>query len=62
MKTIDDELMGESVGYKSDQLIELAGLSVALCIFDVIQKEDSWKSVKNVLTICGPGSNSFLLR
>ncbi|KAI5078629.1 hypothetical protein GOP47_0006300 [Adiantum capillus-veneris] len=49
---IDEELMG-SLGFTIDQLMELAGLSVASAIFEVygVQKYN------RVLVICGPGNN-----
>lgn len=56
MKGIDDELMGKEYNYTLEQLMELAGQSVALSIYDCILNENSWKSVKKVLTIVGPGS------
>ena len=56
MKEIDDELMGDKIGYKSEQLMELAGLSVAQSIYHTIQTEENWKGVKKILTISGPGS------
>lgn len=48
-KVLDDRLMGE-FGFSIDQLMELAGLSVA----EVISKE--FQSCK-VLVVCGPGNN-----
>ncbi|KAL3342965.1 hypothetical protein AABB24_026823 [Solanum stoloniferum] len=49
---IDEILMGP-LGFSVDQLMELAGLSVAAAIAEVYRpSEDS-----RVLTICGPGNN-----
>lgn len=51
-KAIDQDLMA-SPGFSLDQLMELAGLSVAAAIY-------KWKSPtlnKDVLIICGPGNN-----
>ena len=56
MKNIDDELMGEKLGYKLEQLMELAGLAVAQSIFKTILMEESWKTIKKILIISGPGS------
>ncbi|GAW82489.1 hypothetical protein, conserved [Plasmodium gonderi] len=50
---IDNELMSENVGYTTEQLIELAGLSIA----QIIYKEYNFNQFKKVLIICGPGNN-----
>lgn len=50
---IDEELMSLSIGYSIDQLIEIAGLSVA----QAIQVSQLAKSKKRILTIVGPGNN-----
>ncbi|MCO5549116.1 hypothetical protein L7F22_002582 [Adiantum nelumboides] len=49
---IDEELMGP-LGFSIDQLMELAGLSVASAIFEVYDVQ----KYKRVLVICGPGNN-----
>ncbi|KAH7373350.1 hypothetical protein KP509_17G051300 [Ceratopteris richardii] len=49
---IDEELMG-SMGFSIDQLMELAGLSVASAIAEVYRVE----KYKHILVICGPGNN-----
>lgn len=49
---IDEELMG-SLGFSIDQLMELAGLSVACAIHEVY----SPLSYPKVLIVCGPGNN-----
>ncbi|CAM8982202.1 unnamed protein product [Rhodiola kirilowii] len=49
---IDQMLMGP-LGFSIDQLMELAGLSVASAIADVYKSSD----YNRVLTICGPGNN-----
>ncbi|KAL6997367.1 Pyridoxine/pyridoxamine 5'-phosphate oxidase 1, chloroplastic [Sarracenia purpurea var. burkii] len=49
---IDEILMG-SLGFSVDQLMELAGLSVATAIAEVYRSSD----YNRVLAICGPGNN-----
>lgn len=49
---IDEELMGP-LGFSVDQLMELAGLSVATSIAEVYKASE----YKRVLAICGPGNN-----
>ncbi|XP_052189612.1 pyridoxine/pyridoxamine 5'-phosphate oxidase 1, chloroplastic [Diospyros lotus] len=49
---IDEILMGP-LGFSVDQLMELAGLSVATAIAEVYRSSD----FKRVLAICGPGNN-----
>lgn len=49
----DEELMSSVWGFSIDQLMELAGLSVA-CAVD---KEFPCKSGANVLVVAGPGNN-----
>ncbi|XP_078164534.1 pyridoxin (pyrodoxamine) 5'-phosphate oxidase [Carex rostrata] len=51
-KEIDEILMGP-LGFSVDQLMELAGLSVAAAIAEVYKPSESRK----VLVICGPGNN-----
>ncbi len=58
-RKIDDLLMSEDIGYSIDQLMEIAGYSVALSIDDAINT--NWKGTKKILTIAGPGSKFFLL-
>ncbi|KAH6592470.1 hypothetical protein BASA50_008086 [Batrachochytrium salamandrivorans] len=50
---IDAELMGPTIGYSIDQLMELAGLSVAQAIF----REYSPQTHRRVLVCAGPGNN-----
>lgn len=50
--TIDELLMGD-LGFSIDQLMELAGLSVASAIAEVYGVKDNGR----VLIICGPGNN-----
>eukprot|EP01071_Lankesteria_metandrocarpae_P008775 Lankesteria_metandrocarpae@DN5051_c0_g1_i2.p1 len=52
---LDDELMGTDVQYTLEQLMELAGLSVAQCVYDCYTPAEG-KSLK-VMVICGPGNN-----
>ncbi|KNA20933.1 hypothetical protein SOVF_047980 [Spinacia oleracea] len=49
---IDENLMGP-LGFSVDQLMELAGLSVACAIAEVFKPSE----YKRVLAICGPGNN-----
>ncbi|KAK6940218.1 putative Pyridoxamine 5'-phosphate oxidase [Dillenia turbinata] len=49
---VDEELMGP-LGFSVDQLMELAGLSVATSIFEVYKPSE----YSRVLAICGPGNN-----
>lgn len=49
---VDDTLMGP-LGFSVDQLMELAGLSVACAIAEVFKSSE----YKRVLAICGPGNN-----
>ncbi|KAF5818617.1 putative NAD(P)H-hydrate epimerase, Pyridoxal 5'-phosphate synthase [Helianthus annuus] len=49
---VDEILMGP-LGFSVDQLMELAGLSVATAIAEVYNVKD----YNRVLTICGPGNN-----
>ncbi|GAQ89473.1 putative pyridoxin (pyrodoxamine) 5'-phosphate oxidase [Klebsormidium nitens] len=49
---IDEELMGP-LGFSVDQLMELAGLSVACAIYEVYRPSE----YRRVLVICGPGNN-----
>ncbi len=55
-RLIDEELMSYEIGYSIDQLMEVAGLSVALAVNDAILKNEGWKNVKRILNISGPGS------
>ncbi|CAG8465953.1 4441_t:CDS:2, partial [Ambispora leptoticha] len=50
---IDEELMSQAGGFSIDQLMELAGLSVAQAISKVYSKE----SYSRILICCGPGNN-----
>jgi NAD(P)H-hydrate epimerase len=56
-KQIDEDLMGKELPYVTEQLMEIAGQSVALAIHDVITKEQTWKGINRILTISGPGNN-----
>jgi len=49
---IDDELMSK-LGFSIDQLMELAGLSVAAAVEAKYER----KSHSRVLVVCGPGNN-----
>lgn len=48
---LDSKLMGPNIGYTIDQLMELAGLSVAQSISSCIDKSNE------ILILCGPGNN-----
>ena len=52
-QAIDEELMG-SPGFSVDQLMELAGLSVAQAVDDFLQQSTRSASI---LLLCGPGNN-----
>ncbi|CAG8433638.1 1204_t:CDS:10 [Ambispora gerdemannii] len=50
---IDEELMSQAGGFSIDQLMELAGFSVAQAVAKVYSKE----SYSRILVCCGPGNN-----
>ena len=50
---LDGDLMSESGGFSIDQLMELAGLSVAQAVYKIHPPS----SGKRVLVACGPGNN-----
>lgn len=52
-QAIDEELMGKEIGFSVDQLMELAGLSVACAISKVFPVNTHPKP----LIVCGPGNN-----
>ncbi|KAI8979376.1 YjeF N-terminal domain-like protein [Mycotypha africana] len=52
-QAIDQELMSSSGGFSIDQLMELAGLSVA----QAVQKSFDHKKTPNILICVGPGNN-----
>ena len=52
---MDVELMGKDFGFSVDQLMELAGLSVASAVYDFHPAKSNEKP--SVLVICGPGNN-----
>jgi hydroxyethylthiazole kinase-like uncharacterized protein yjeF len=53
-RRIDEELMKQP-GFSIDQLMELAGLSVATACMDITQWDSSTRN--NILIVCGPGNN-----
>lgn len=55
-KKVDELLMGSEYGYSIDQLMEIAGLSVAKAIDDAIRTEKEFSNAKKILCISGPGS------
>ncbi|KAK6360464.1 hypothetical protein TWF730_006606 [Orbilia blumenaviensis] len=50
---LDKELMGPEGGYSLDQLMELAGLSVANTVYKVHPLSNG----ERILVLCGPGNN-----
>ena len=52
---LDAELMS-TPGFSLEQLMELAGLSVAEAVYQVVSDTDDSKK-QNILLICGPGNN-----
>jgi hypothetical protein len=60
-KKVDDLLMGPNYGYSIDQLMEIAGLSVAKAIDDAIRTEENFSKSRKILCISGPGSKLFFL-
>lgn len=54
---LDQELMSEP-GFSLEQLMELAGLSVAEAVYTVVQEKKRQTSTKpRILLVCGPGNN-----
>jgi NAD(P)H-hydrate epimerase len=49
---LDEVLMGPEVGFSVDQLMELAGFSVAQCVHKLFPPAAN----RSVLVVCGPGS------
>lgn len=56
-KALDDELMGSEINYTLEQLMEIAGQSVAFSIHDAISNK--FLEAKKILNISGPGSKIF---
>lgn len=54
---IDQELMGPKVGFTLQQLMELAGLSVAQAVTRSFPLEKASIDKRNVFVIAGPGNN-----
>jgi NAD(P)H-hydrate epimerase len=54
-KSIDEDLMSPSGGFSLDQLMELAGLSVASAALEVMSHHG--RQGRRVLVLCGPGNN-----
>jgi len=50
---VDEVLMGDEVGFKVEQLMELAGLSVSHAVYKAYPPG----SFRRVLIVCGPGNN-----
>ena len=54
--------MGPVYKYSIDQLMELAGVSIAQSIYDFYEKDlkrQVFSKSPRILTICGPGSKIF---
>jgi hypothetical protein len=59
-KVVDDILMSPEVNFSIDQLMEIAGLSVAIAINkEIDNKSGDWKNIRRILNISGPGSIFF---
>ena len=58
---IDQDLMSSDIGYSIDQLMEVAGLSVAMSIHQGISTNLAWLDTKRILNISGPGSIIYQL-
>lgn len=54
---LDKELMSPDMGFSIDQLMELAGLSVAQAVYKVHPPNPSSAVGSNILLACGPGNN-----
>ncbi|OII76239.1 apolipoprotein A-I-binding protein precursor [Cryptosporidium andersoni] len=67
---LDNELMSDTIGYKLEQLMEIAGLSCAICIHHCYphlfcQYSDGYSNQfsssqtisSQIMVICGPGNN-----
>lgn len=53
---IDSALMSRDIGYTLPILMELAGLSVAHCIYDYTSTAANYKQSR-ICVVCGPGNN-----
>ncbi|KFG64259.1 putative apolipoprotein A-I binding protein [Toxoplasma gondii RUB] len=56
-QALDEDLMGSEVGYSVDQLMELAGLSVAQAVAEAIPLSPAVTRLLRVLVVAGPGNN-----
>lgn len=57
---VDEELMSSKYGFSIDQLMELAGLSVACAVgkeFPSASVASASRAYNNVLIVAGPGNN-----
>ncbi len=60
-KLVDEILMSPEVNFSIDQLMEIAGLSVATAINREIEnKGGDWGNIRKILNISGPGSKNNL--
>lgn len=55
-KTVDERLMTDP-GFSIDQLMELAGLSVANSVFNYMENEKLNSNGAKIIVFCGPGNN-----
>jgi len=54
---LDQDLMGDVIGYSEAALMELAGLAVAQACYHFYESTQNFKDTKRVLAMCGPGNN-----
>ena len=60
-KLVDEILMSPEFNYSIDQLMEIAGLSVAAAINKEVEKKSGdWANIRRILNISGPGSKNNL--
>lgn len=59
---LDEQLMGVAHGFSLDQLMELAGLSVACAVGTQFPAADSGSATSSsrVLVVAGPGNNGYV--
>ena len=60
-KLVDEILMSQEVNFSIDQLMEIAGFTVATAINKEIENQNGdWKDIRRILNISGPGSKNTL--
>ena len=58
-KLVDEILMSPEVNFSIDQLMEIAGLTIAIAINKEIEnREGNWTNIRRILNISGPGSKN----